>query len=114
MQPKGSLFKIAFPLCCFFILFSITTFSSIAAGKPDKSWTLAKNDDGIQIYKREKPGSAINEVLGQTIVNLPPWVLLNVVNDVGNYKDFMPFTLKSRIVKSSKEHVFSYQFLHKN
>ncbi len=74
-------------------------------------WQLAKDDGTIQIFKREKKGRPVNEVTGKMEIPLPPWVLRNVINDVGNYKDFMPYTLKSKVLKTEGKTAYSYQFL---
>jgi hypothetical protein len=82
-----------------------------AQAQQGPGWKLAKDDGAIQIFKREKKDRPINEVLGKKEIDLPPWVLVNVINDVGNYKEFMPYTLKSKVVKTEGQTVYSYQFL---
>jgi hypothetical protein len=99
----------------YFILGSIVAMciigTTLLQAKTKPTWVLKKDDDKVKIYIREKHGSDINELLGKTTLPVPPWVLMNVITDFGNYKDFMPFTTRSKIVKTKGKTVYSYQFL---
>lgn len=85
--------------------------STLLHAQTTRPWVLKKDDGKVKIYTREKPGSDINEVLGKTTMAVPPWVLMNVITDFGNYKDFMPYTTRSKIIKTVGKTVHSYQFL---
>ena len=93
-----------------FILAGLLSLTAVAADK-GVSWQIQKDAEGVQIFTRPKPNSPIKEVLGQTVVPVPHWVLMNVISDFGNYKDFMPHTSISKILKKRGSTVYSYQYL---
>lgn len=89
-----------------FLCFAITGSAQAA------TWTKAAQEKGITIYTRDKPGSDIKEVKAVGTVDSPPHACMNVVEDLGNFKDFMPFTKESKILgRDGEKVVFSYQFL---
>ena len=85
--------------------------TTLLQAKTKPAWVLKRSNDKVQVFTRVKPGSDINEVLGKTTLPVPPWVLMNVITDFGNYKDFMPYTTRSKIIKTMGKTVYSYQYL---
>jgi len=85
----------------------LTSPSSLAA-----EWSKAAQEGGITIFTRDKPGTDIKEVKATGTVDSPPFACMNVVEDLGNFKDFMPYTKESKILgRDGDKVVFSYQFL---
>jgi len=76
------------------------------------TWVKTAQEKGITIYTRDKPGSDIKEVKAIGTVDSAPHACMNVVEDLGHFKDFMPFTKESKILgREGDKVVFSYQFL---
>ena len=50
----------------------------------DPGWILQSDDNGIKIYTREKPGTAIREVKAVGVVDAPPHACMNVVEDLSS------------------------------
>jgi len=74
-------------------------------------WEKAGVEDGVVIYNRDKEGSDVKEVKAIGTINAPNWVVKNVVDDVANYKDFMPYTKVSTLKKGKGDSVITYQYL---
>lgn len=82
--------------------------TSLAQGK----WKKQAEEGGVKIYSRAKSGTDIREIKAVGIVNSPPHACMNVVDDCGNFENFMPYTKESKIVsRQSATVVYSYQFL---
>jgi ribosome-associated toxin RatA of RatAB toxin-antitoxin module len=93
----------------------VAAVAAAAAADPytDQGWAFKKEADGIRIYNREKPGSDIKELLAITVVDFPTWRLFAVVQDYDRFKDFMPYTVVSKLLaeeKSSDKKAFHYFF----
>ena len=84
----------------------LTTTAALAG-----DWTKEGVEDGITIYNREKDGTDVKEVKAIGYFDAPSWVVKNVIDDVGNYSKFMPYTKTSTIIKQEKDAVVTYQYL---
>jgi hypothetical protein len=91
------------------VALSLVAGTSSFAG--DDGWVEAAKNGTIVVYNREKPGSEVKEVRGIGTVKGEPWMLKNVIDDVGNYKDFMPYTKDSKFLKKEGTAVITYQRL---
>lgn len=91
-------------LCALLALLSLP--ASAADG-----WKVVKNEDGLIIYNRTKAGSDLKEVKAIGTIHAPPWVVKNVLDDVNNYKHFMPYTEESKLLKRGDGYMISYQRL---
>ena len=71
------------------------------------------NIDGftLKVSARSKGGSDIKEVRGVGTFDAPSWVVKNVIDDVVNYKNFMPYTKESTVVSKHDGYIVSYQRL---
>lgn len=92
--------------------------TSALADEPAKSppgeepWTKASDDNGVAIFTRDKTGTSIKEVKAIGLIDAPPAHCMNVVSDLGNFKEFMPYTNESTIVgRDGDKTVYSYQHL---
>ena len=63
------------------------------------------------VSARSKEGSDVKEVRGVGVIDAPAWVVKNVIDDVGHYKDFMPYTKASTVISTHDGYVVSYQRL---
>ncbi|HDH97188.1 MAG TPA: hypothetical protein ENF73_05630 [Proteobacteria bacterium] len=77
---------------------------SLALGDPyaDQGWVLKRSGD-ITIYNRERAGSNVKELLMIFHVPQPPRVIFNVVRDLEHFKEFMPYTVVSEVLKRENE-----------
>ncbi len=100
------------PICRMWLVPAVFTFliviaSHTAVGQSQEElvsqgWVHKTSKDGIQIYNREKPGSGIKELMAITEVDAPSWRLFAVVGDYDKFKDFMPYTVVSKILKTER------------
>lgn len=74
-------------------------------------WRLEVTDGDFKIYKRSKPGSDIKEVKAVGTINAPAHAIVNVIDDVEHYKDFMPFVGTSTVLSRKGRTVVSYQLM---
>jgi hypothetical protein len=79
-----------------------------AAGE---SWEVMKKEDRVTVYNRNKAGSDLKEIRAVGTIFAPPWVVKNVLDDVSNYKNFMPYTEESLLLKRGDDFMISYQRL---
>lgn len=97
-----------------FALAVVVGLSSLAA-HAEEAWTEAAktevNGRALTVYSRARAGSEVREVLGKGSFDAPPWVIKNVIDDVGRYSSFMPYTEKSTIESQGDGWMISYQRL---
>jgi hypothetical protein len=74
-----------------------------ALAKGGGEWVKKDKSGTVTIYNRDKPGSDLKELKAVGIINAPPWVCFNVVNDEGRYKEFMPYTDISKVLDRRKD-----------
>ena len=81
--------------------------------KQQGEWKLVEKDGALKIYNRNRPGSDLKELKAVGVINAPPWVCKNVVDDVARFKEFMPYTERSDLLweDKSKGSKISYQYL---
>ena len=95
----------------------LTLIALLAAGSATagNAWEEAnKTDiDGRQLVvsARSKENSDVKEVRGLGSFAAPSWVVKNVIDDVVNYKNFMPYTAESKVFKGGENYIISYQRL---
>lgn len=80
--------------------------AALAQSGKDKTggkWVKKDTSGTVTTYNRDKPGSDLKELKAIGIINAPPWVCFNVVNDEGRYKEFMPYTDDSKVIKRRKD-----------
>ncbi|HEY1097546.1 MAG TPA: START domain-containing protein [Myxococcota bacterium] len=86
--------------------------SAVAA---DGQWEEASSSDiegrKLTVYTRSKEGSDVKETRGNGSFAAAPWIIKNVIDDVANYKSFMPYTKESSVLKTGDGFIISYQQL---
>jgi len=53
----------------------------------------------LTVYAKDRPGSSIKELRAVGLVDAPSWVILNVLDQVEDYPDFMPYTTKAQLIE---------------
>jgi hypothetical protein len=85
------------------------------AALADEPWKESARADvagrPLVVYSRARAGSDVQEVRGQGSFDAPPWIIKNVIDDVGRYSEFMPYTAKSKVLSKGDGFVVSYQRL---
>jgi len=72
-------------------------------------WTLRKNEDGIQVYTRNHPGSNILEFKAVTTLNSKIDKVKKVVTNVNGGIDWMEHIIASKLLKTdSKGNMYAY------
>lgn len=87
---------------------ALSTLASPARAADD-GWVDAGKEDGISISNRARAGSEVKEVRAIGVIDSPPWACMNVVSDEGRFKEFMPYTAESKVLKDAPRERFVYQ-----
>jgi len=76
----------------------------VAAGDPltEQGWVLKKSGE-LTIYNRERAGSDVKELLMIFHAPQPPRAVFNVVCDLEHFKEFMPYTVVSEVLKREEQ-----------
>jgi Polyketide cyclase / dehydrase and lipid transport len=74
-------------------------------------WKLAAQSQGVAIYSRLRPGSALKEFKAIGEIAAPTHVVHGVIDDLENYPSFMPYTAECRVMKRGKNFILTYQRL---
>lgn len=78
----------------------------------ETGWIKSGQESGITIFTRDRAGSDIREVKAVGIIDAAPHACMNVVEDLANFKHFMPHTKESSIVGREPDGaILAYQFL---
>src|SRR5687767_15056041 len=60
-------------------------------------WQQAARDDGITVYKREKPGG-VHEMKAIGMIGAPPSEVWKAIRDYPSYDRTMPYTEESQVL----------------
>jgi len=75
-------------------------------------WHLVTDQQGIQVYNRPWPHSAIPEALARTVIRVPPERLYAVITDYDHFTEFVPYVTSSRILRQEGATFYVHQHLH--
>jgi hypothetical protein len=79
----------------------------VMAGEP--SWVEATRTKGIVIYNRDHPGGDVKEVMAVGTFDYAPAAVHKILDDLGHYKDFMPYAKESHELEVAPDHVITYE-----
>jgi hypothetical protein len=76
---------------------------AVLTANPDDptGFEQAAKTDGIVVYKRETKGSDVAEVKATGMIDAEPQAVWRVVRNYNGYKDTMPYTPESEVVKQT-------------
>ena len=77
----------------------LAVFVTGSVAKENESWKVVFDQSGLKVYNRSIKGAA-RELRAEFKINAPTWKVAAVVCDLDDYKDFMPFTVVSKVVSS--------------
>jgi Polyketide cyclase / dehydrase and lipid transport len=62
-------------------------------------WVQINSNQNLTVYAKDRPGSSIKELRAVGLVDAPSSVILNVLDEVADYPDFMPYTTKAQLIE---------------
>jgi hypothetical protein len=62
-------------------------------------WMQIHSGQNLTVYAKDRPGTSIKELRAVGLVDAPSWVILNVLDEVADYPDFMPYTTKAQLIE---------------
>lgn len=68
------------------------------AADAEPRWTLANEDEGIKIYRRQKEGENIAQMKAMGMMDATPQEVFKAVRDYANYPKNMPYTEDSKVL----------------
>src|SRR4051794_11406052 len=75
-------------------------------------WELAnETNDGVKVFTRMKTGSDVREVQAMATIDAPPARVMKVLDDLDNYKAFMPYTKESKVLAREGKTTFFYSYI---
>jgi len=83
-----------------------------AAPGDDGGWEEASKSDGLVIYNRAHAGSDIREVRAIGSFDAPPRRVHAVLDELGKYKDFMPYTVESHEIARDASGAVTHERIH--
>ena len=87
---------------------TLSCFLAVVGSSTGADWTKINSSEDLTIYSKDRPGSSIKELRAVGLVEAPSWVILNVLNEVADYPDFMPYTTKAQLVERRPHGVIIY------
>jgi hypothetical protein len=87
---------------------TVSCFLAVVGSSTGADWTKINSSEDLTIYSKDRPGSSIKELRAVGLVEAPSWVILNVLNEVADYPDFMPYTTKAQLVERRPHGVIIY------
>lgn len=81
----------------------------IRAADDGDGWKFTSEQNGVTIYSRLHPGSALKEFKALGEIAAPTRAVSEVIEDVDSYTSFMPYTAECRLLKRDADSLLSYQ-----
>jgi hypothetical protein len=71
-------------------------------------WVQIYSTQNLTVYAKDRPGTSIKELRAVGLVDAPSWVILNVLDEVADYPDFMPYTTKAQLIQRRSHEAIIY------
>ncbi len=71
-------------------------------------WVQINSNQNLTVYAKDRPGSSIKELRAVGLVDAPSWVILNLLDEVADYPDFMPYTTKAQLIERRTHETIIY------
>jgi hypothetical protein len=78
---------------------SLGCFLAVLGSSLGADWVKINSNENLTIYSKDRPGSSVRELRAVGLVNAPSRVILNVLDEVADYPDFMPYTTKAQLIE---------------
>lgn len=92
-----------------FLVLSSVAIAASSARAGD--WEQVMRNDKVAVYTRSHEGKPIKEIKATGIVDVPAWILKNVVDDIDGYTKLIPFTTTAKVVDSDNGKPVTFQRL---
>ncbi len=74
-------------------------------------WRLATERDGVRIFSRKVPGTAVHELRGEATIGLPAARIFALICDLDAYPGVMPRTTESRLLRRDVDAAWYYMVI---
>lgn len=74
----------------------------------DEAWVPAKEADGIKVYTRPVPNSALREFRGEIELDARPDQVVATLKDVSSFQKWMPDVVTAEMLRSSDTEQYQY------
>jgi hypothetical protein len=81
------------------LVLSTGCFLTLLGSAPGADWVKINSNENLTIYSKDRPGTSVRELRAVGLVDAPSWVILNVLDEVADYPDFMPYTTKAQLIE---------------
>lgn len=98
---------------CALVLFAVMLVPAAARSIEWES-KYKNQDDKLEVFEREVPGSSIKELKGVGEIDAPPRACWNLIRDYNGYAAFMPYVKKSEILKVHAATTYLYSVIDPN
>ena len=61
-------------------------------------WSETGKQGNLTLYEKERSGTSVKEVRAVGTFDSPPWMVRNVLDDVEQYAQVMPYVIQSKII----------------
>src|SRR5260370_37780681 len=84
---------------------------SIFAAEPGQNadWKAVKQSNGVVIYSRPHGWSNLKEFKAVGEIDATAETVHKVIDDVGGYTSFMPYTAETRVIERDRDSILTYQ-----
>jgi len=81
------------------LLLSVVCLLTALVDSSGAEWVQINTGQNLTVYAKDRPGSSIKELRAVGLVDAPSWVILNVLDEVADYPDFMPYTTTAQLIE---------------
>lgn len=75
---------------------------SYGFSQDDNPWKMVLKEKDLTIYNRTTDQSKVRELKAEFLVDAPTWRVCEAVCDLEDYRDYMPFTIVSKVLSTKK------------
>jgi len=90
------------------VLVAIAVWLAVPLARAATVWSLARHEDGIEVYTRPVQGSGVDEFKGVAELGGDVEAILAVLRNSAGFKDWFPNTVESRLL--ARDGVVTYQY----
>jgi Polyketide cyclase / dehydrase and lipid transport len=84
------------------------------ASRGDSSWQEISRSDDVTVLARERDGTSIKELRAVGEIDAPLFLVKQVLHDVENYPQFMPYTSEVKVLARNNSKHTSTQYMRLN
>jgi Polyketide cyclase / dehydrase and lipid transport len=81
------------------LLLSLVCLLAALVDSRGAEWVQIHTSQNLTVYSKDRPGSSVKELRAVGLVDAPSWIILNVLDEVADYPDFMPYTTTAQLIE---------------